>query len=97
MADAQKLRQQAERGDRARQILEDPLVVDAFAVLEKQMFDLWRETKAHEEEDRERIYWQAAAYQNFKEILLLAMTNGEVAKKQLLGQTESGLRRLLGG
>lgn len=97
MTDEHKLRQQARRGDRARDILEDELTVDAFKVIEAQIFQQWLATKPDEEETRERLYRLALVHDDYKGILKAALANGELAKKQLLGQPKSLLRRVTNG
>lgn len=97
MTDYNKLRQQARRGDRAREILEDELTVDAFKVIETQLFQTWLATKPDEVETRERLYRLALVHDDYKGLLQKAISNGDLAKKDLKGQPVSRVRRLING
>jgi hypothetical protein len=44
------------RGERARAILDDPLVAEAFSVLERECIDEWRRAPARDMEGRERLW-----------------------------------------
>lgn len=96
MTDEYKLRRQAARGDRAKAILEDELTVDAFRAIETQIFQQWMATKPHEDDVRERLYRLHLAHEDYKGLLKAALSNGEVAKRDLLGQT-STIRRMISG
>lgn len=97
MTDEHKLRQQARRGDRAREILQDELTQDAFKLIEAQLFQQWMATKPDEEATRERLYRLMLAHQDYKGVLETALSNGEFAKNQLTGQPVSRVRRLING
>ena len=96
MTDERKLRQQAARGERAKAILEDDLTVDAFRAIEAQIFQQWMATKPHEEDVRERLYRLHLAHEDYKGLLKTALHNGEVAKRDLIGNT-SKIRRMISG
>jgi hypothetical protein len=44
------------RGERARAILDDPLVAEAFAAIERQCLEEWRAAPARDVEGRERLW-----------------------------------------
>lgn len=95
MTDESRLRRQAERGDRARAILEDELTQDAFKAIERQLFDEWCATKPEETEKREQIYRLHLSHLDYRQMLAGAMGTGKAAVTQL---KEKGLlRRLTGG
>lgn len=81
--DESKLRKQAERGDRARAILEDDLTRDAFSAIERQLFEEWCSTKPGEVEKREQIYRLHLSHLDYRQMLSQALGTGKAAVKQL--------------
>lgn len=93
MADEAKLRRQAERGDRARAILEDELTQDAFKAIERQLFEDWCATKVEETEKREQLYRLYLGHLDYKDMLRQTMGNGKEATNRL----KELMRRVTGG
>lgn len=98
MADEGKLRQQAERGERAKRLLENELLQEAFASVEKAIDDGWKGTSAHEKEQRENAYMMHRLLGNFREHIAQVVRTGDGAAKQLLRiEQESKLKRFVNG
>lgn len=98
MTDEAKLRQQVDRGERAKRVLENELVIEAFEKLEQTIVDSWKGSRADEEKQRDNAYVMYRLLQNFKQQFKAAITNGEVARKELLRiQDESKLKRVIHG
>jgi hypothetical protein len=53
-----ELRRDLDRASRAKQLIEDELLVDAFTTLEAAYIDAWKTSPANETERREKL-WQA--------------------------------------
>ncbi len=83
MADEFRLRKQAERGVRARTILDDELTVEAFASIEKQLFTEWCETSPDETDKRERLYALYLGHLDYKQLLQQTLNEGNAAIAQL--------------
>ena len=83
MTDESRLRKQAERGERARVILEDELTQDAFKAIERQLFQEWCETKPHEAEKREQIYRLHLSHLDYRQMLAGALGTGKAATAEL--------------
>lgn len=56
MSDELKLRRELERADRAKRLLGDEMLNEAFAALEKSYLDVWRGTHNSEADFRERLW-----------------------------------------
>ena len=83
MTEEAKLRRQAERGIRARQILDDELTQDAFQAIERQLFQEWCETKPDETEKREQIYRLHLSHLDYRQMLSGALGAGKAAESRL--------------
>lgn len=56
MIDLDKIAHDRSRGVRARELLENPLVVEAFASVKAEYLDAWEKTPARDQEGRERLW-----------------------------------------
>lgn len=98
MNDEGKLREQASRGERARQIVEQEIVQEAFAAIDKTLVEAWKGSAADEERARENAYLMYRLFQNFKAQFTVAIATGEAAKKELLSINDpSRIKRLING
>lgn len=96
MTDEAKLRQQQARGDRARRILDDELVREAFEKIEAAIVEGWKGSASHEEEQRRNAYLMHRLFQNFRAEFTRAVTTGAAAGKELLRiQEASKLQRMI--
>lgn len=98
MSDEGRLREQASRGERAKQIVSQEIVQEAFAAIEKTIVEAWKNSAADEEQARENAYLMHRLFQNFKAQFTVAIATGESAKKELLSINDpSRVRRLISG
>lgn len=75
MTDDEKLA----RAARARQILDDPMVKEALADLERTFTIAWLNSKYDDHEGRERCYRQIRTARAFSKFFEDAMADGDVA------------------
>lgn len=98
MSDEGKLREQASRGERAKNVYEQDIVKEAFAAVQKTIDDGWKNTSADEERERENAYLMHRLLQNLRQQFVVAMSTGEAAKKELLSINDpSRVKRFING
>lgn len=68
------------RGEQARRVMEDPLLVEAFETIERECFDAWKTSGWKDADKREALYRQMKALGEVKTRLLTVMEGGKVAK-----------------
>lgn len=96
--DEGKLRQQLDRAERAKRILGNELVKEAFEAIEKTILDAWKNSAADEDRERNNAYLMHRLLQNFKQQFTAAVANGKVAQKELLRVNDpSKLTRMIHG
>jgi len=71
--------QYAARGEQARRILEDPLFIESFEAVKRNILRNWTETKVGESAEREQFYLQLALLEKLKLSLTCHMQNGTTA------------------
>lgn len=74
------------RGRRAQQILDDDIVVEAFAKIEADALHEWRGTKPDERDKREHAWRTLRVLDEFKTKLRVVMSAGEMAAAQIRRQ-----------
>jgi hypothetical protein len=79
----QDLRQTMARSERAQALLDDPLLVDAFAALEAKWLSAWRNSPSRDSDGREKIWLHLKALEELKGQLESVLTDGIVARDQL--------------
>ena len=83
------LEDEQRRGRAADQLLENPLLIEAFATIEKELQDAWTESKAKDEAGREKLWLM---------LKLLGRVKAHVQQVSLTGQMATfTLREKLGG
>jgi hypothetical protein len=98
MTDESKLRKQQERGDRAKRLLENELLVEAFEKIEADILDKWQNSAADEKEQRDNAYLMHRLLQNLKAQIKQIVITGDGATKELLRLNDpSKIRRLING
>lgn len=85
MDDEQKQLKAAERAARAQILLDDDMLKEAFAELEKTYMSAWRNTGTAENatHTREKLWLAVNLVGKVQEHLNLAIQNGKLAKAQL--------------
>ena len=81
------------RGERARQLLEEPLLVEAFALIEQEYTKAWQDSPARDNEARELLYLSLKNLRKVQGHLLQVMDSGKMAKATLAQRTGATLRR----
>lgn len=71
------------RGERARQLLEEPLIVEAFALIEREYMQAWQDSPARDAEARELLYLSIKNLAKVKAHLSHVMESGTLAKATL--------------
>lgn len=79
-----KLREQKQRGDRAKSILESDLFVEAFEEIKKEIFDAWCNSQPSETDKRERAHVAVCMLDRIKSRFEQWIANGKVADNELL-------------
>ena len=72
----------AERGQRAREVLDNPIYAEAFGTLEQEMYRLWRESR--DERDREQLHRFLLTLGKVQNALETVMRTGELSQAKLL-------------
>jgi len=67
------------RAVRAEQILRDPMIVEAFGAIEKEIIDQWELCPVRDTEGRELLWQYYKVTRKFKGIFEGAVQNGKVA------------------
>ena len=78
-----ELEQERIRGERARQILEDPMVRDALDAIEAETIAKWEMTPARDTEAREKLWMFYVVSKKFRNTLKETMDTGKMAAIQL--------------
>jgi hypothetical protein len=81
--DEQARRAEIARAERARALLNDPLLIEAFATLEQDYIDGWTRTGVDQSEGREAIWRHLQALRQVRAHLESAVQTGRMARHQL--------------
>jgi hypothetical protein len=84
------------RGERARQLLDEPLLVEAFALIEQEYHKAWQDSPARDVEAREAIFLSLKNLAKVKGHLLNVMESGQIAKASLAQRAGQTLRSVFG-
>ena len=96
MIDEYKLNSQVNRGEQSKRIMQNPLVIDAFDVVEKTILDAWKESPADDEKGRYHAYLMYRLLKNLRQQFEIAIATGNVARKELLQiKQRSRFRRIV--
>jgi hypothetical protein len=83
MSNEDKLRRDTSRAIRARQLLEDEMLVEAFKMLEEAYTLGWRNTLAGDTAAREKLFLAVNIVGKVRDHLAAAVTNGKLAQAEL--------------
>ena len=83
MADESKLRIDESRGRRAKELLDNELVIEAFKALEDSYVMAWRGTHPLDEKAREKLYLAINVVGKVRDHLQRVVENGTLARKEL--------------
>jgi hypothetical protein len=95
MSDENKLIRDTGRAIRARQLLDDEMLVEAFKMLEDAYTLGWRNTSAGDTAAREKLFWAVNIVAKVRDHLTAAVTNGKLAQEELneIAQTAERKKR----
>jgi len=88
--DEGKLRGEQDRGEKAKAVLRNPIVVEAFEELGSRYIETWKATSIEQESQREKIFQMYQALLAVQGHLEELVSTGELAKIEL---NEKSLRR----
>jgi hypothetical protein len=71
------------RGQRARAILDDPLVDEAFAAIERECLAEWRRAPARDVEGRERLWLMLKMAERLKAHFVSLVDSGKLAAERV--------------
>ncbi|MCT9125403.1 hypothetical protein [Cupriavidus gilardii] len=77
-----------DRGDRAKRILEDPLVVEALAAIKQGAVDAWVATDGRDVEAREYLHRFLKAVGRFEAVFASYIQTGELQRKYIEQEEE---------
>jgi hypothetical protein len=81
------------RGERALQLLREPLIVEAFSLIEQDLIDKWQNSPARDVQARESLYQSQILLRRLQAQLELVMQTGQVAKATLIQRAKLALHR----
>lgn len=70
-----------DRGLHARRLLEDELLVDCFARIEKDVFDEWKDTSVHNYDERTDLFLTLKCLERLKARLRAILDDGNIASR----------------
>lgn len=85
MIDEHKLLLEADRAAKAQALLENDLLNEAYAQIEKQLVEAWASTPALDSPAREKIWDSVQANRKHRDYLISVFNDGKVASHQLQG------------
>lgn len=83
MSDELKLRQEMAEAERARQLLGDPMIVAALDDMRNTVYTNIRTSNFKQKEEREYLYLQLKAIDEFERKFKLRIQNGKLAESRL--------------
>lgn len=83
MSEELKLRQQMAEAERARQLLEDPMIVSALDDMRNTVYTNIRTSSFRQKDEREYLYLQLKAIDEFERKFKLRIQNGRLAESRL--------------
>jgi hypothetical protein len=73
----------ARKGQDAKDLLENPILVEAFDALEREYLKAWRQSKPADDEERERLWLAVGILDEIKRHLRVVVENGMMAKRDI--------------
>jgi hypothetical protein len=80
---AYTLPQEDARGAKAREILDEPLVAEAFSKIEAEILTAWEDSPARDIEGREKLYQMLMLTRKVKRHFESVVLTGEMARRTL--------------
>tara|TARA_R100000329_G_scaffold90361_1_gene75654 strand:- start:398 stop:652 length:255 start_codon:yes stop_codon:yes gene_type:complete len=76
---------QVKDGRRAKEILEDPLLIKSHEVIQNDIFQKWIRTDIEETAKREALYHSIRGVLTAQSVLVNTMENGKIVQEELKG------------
>ena len=83
------------RAARAKELMENPFMVEAFEKLESTILEAWKNSHSDDSQARDNAYLMHRLLQNLKQEFQRAIATGKSVEKELLNTKDSKLRKLL--
>lgn len=90
MTDINRSYRERERGEHAKRVMEDPLVVEAFAVMEKTLIQAWQQSDADDEKGRYNAYLMQRLLKEFRHQFEIVLATGKAAARELMSSETTG-------
>lgn len=78
-----QLEQDIARGNRAKQLLSDELLIGAFTTLKTEYMKRWEECDSRDQDKRERLWWAVRVINEVRNNLQSVVNAGTVSKADL--------------
>ena len=78
-----RLRDAISRAQQARDLLENELLLEAYAQIDQELINAWRLTPSRDTDARERIWHAVQANGKHKDYLQSVANSGKIAQKEL--------------
>lgn len=78
------LEEQARRGDQADKLMQHPLLVEAFSLIEQDIQHKWQNSPARDAEGREGLWTQLKLLHRLRLEIQAVAENGKIARQTLL-------------
>jgi len=76
---------QIRKANNAKRLLEDPLLIKSYEVIQNDIFQQWIRTEIAETEKRESLYHSLRGVLTAQNVLVNTMENGKVLEEQAKG------------
>jgi len=77
------LQKQVSRGQRAKELLEDPLLQDSLKAIRNKLLHEWENTPLRDVEGREKLFLMLKAHTELEAMLISEIETGKLASQQL--------------
>lgn len=81
------LNKQISRGQRAKELLEDPLLQDSLKAIRNKLDTEWKNSPLRDVEGREKIFFLVKAIDELEAMLISELETGKLASEQLNQQS----------
>ena len=71
------------KGMQAKELLENPIIVEAFVELERRYMEAWRQSKPADQEERERLWLAVGILGEIQRHLRVVIDNGAIANRDI--------------
>lgn len=88
-----KTEMEISRGERALQLLREPLLVEAFETIERELTEKWQTSPVRDVEGREKLYLTLLCLKQAQQHLASVVESGKLAQHTLAQRAGQTLRR----